>query len=167
MHIGDLLSAYTGRTLSIDGSLDGVVRLAEFMINRELARAVAEDGELIPFQLGRATDTVRPTLAECFPWLDDIVPPHFDDLDKKQARIARMAWMEKIIKEYGAVHHIPQLQEGIWVDMDPTAELRDMMQPGGTVVAAWNANGVWETMTDPVPGTFHNPRLDETPADDD
>lgn len=156
-HIADIITAYTGFTCTVDGTLAGVQRMVEFMVNRKL----------LPFQLPRGVDTVKPTLAELFPWLDVLTPPDTEGCGREEARDKAYAWMEEIASEHGLVHRVPRLPEGTWEPVDPIIELRSLMGQDAEVMVVVDTGDSWVSVPDPAPGMFRNPPLDDDESEGD
>lgn len=150
-HLGDIVSAYTGLRLTIDGSLDGVEHMVQFMINRKL----------MEHQYPRALDAIKPALAEQFPWLTGLELPQIDDTDAEQARIEGRRWLLALIDLHGSVQVVQRLPEGVYEDIDPIVELRSMMRPDATIITAMATGYSLETFENPEPGMFTTPRFDD------
>jgi hypothetical protein len=150
-HLGDVLTAYTGKMLTQNGKLHGLRNMLQFMVNRRL---------LMP-QLARAADVARPTLARKFPWLTTLTVPAFGGLSPSEREAAARPWIDELAREHGTLLHVPQLPEGLWVDTDPVADLRAMMRPDATVLAVVVDPEGADQFVNPPRGMFRNPRLDE------
>jgi hypothetical protein len=150
-HLADLISIYTGRVCTVDGTLVGVKRVLEFMVNRQL----------LDVQMGRAADTVKPALAAQFPWLPSLTLPDVKASPGINARDTVHAWVDQVAAEHGLIHRVQRLPEGAWEDKDPLAEYRSHAAPDATVIAVMPTAGSIETFTNPPAGVFRNPPLDE------
>lgn len=164
-HIADVITAYTGKMLSMDGELDGMCRLLEFMVDRKFLTVHTDKGAF-QFQLGRAADTVRPYLARQFPWPADLVVPDTTGLPQAERRRVVLAWRDQLIEQHGAAQRVTRIPDGIWADKDPMTELKEMMRPGTPITAGLDTGYSMETMSHHTDGMFRNPRLSEVVEDD-
>lgn len=151
VHVADLITVYTGTVCTVDGSLDGVKRMLEFMVNRQLKIV----------QLNRAANTVMLALAQQFPWLPVLTPPDTAGRAAREMRDTVAAWVNQAAAEHGLVHWVQRLAGGIWEDKDPVQEYRSLLAPAATVSAAGQTGDPIETFTNPAPDLSCHPPVDE------
>lgn len=117
-HIGDVLSAATGRLVS-PRHVDGVYDILNWMTGENL----------MTHQLPRVSREVEPFLREQFPELTAVTIP--DTIDSRETCDA---WLETIYPQFGERVELPKLPTEDHTDIDPIAEIK-MMRPDATIVA--------------------------------
>lgn len=116
-HLGDILSATTGRLVS-PRHVDGVYDILGFMTGESL----------MTHQLPRASDECRPSLLEQHPALAAVeVPESFDGKEHV------FEWLDQQVAKYGEYLDVRPLNPEDHTSIDPISELQ-MMRPGMPIV---------------------------------
>ncbi|GLU88921.1 hypothetical protein [Agromyces sp. NBRC 114283] len=117
-HIGDVLSAATGRLVS-PRHIDGVYDILGYMVGEKL----------FTHQLPRVSREVEPVLREQHPDLCAVTIP--DDLNS-EAKV--LAWLATLYPVFGETVAVARIDEADHTSIDPIAELK-MMRPDVKIIS--------------------------------
>jgi hypothetical protein len=91
-HLGDILSITTGRLVSPAG-VDGIYNILSFLTGDDLSF----------IQLPLASDAVKDSIFEQYPWLHEIVIEDNYEFDGKESVFS---WLDLQIEKYGEFHSL-------------------------------------------------------------
>lgn len=116
-HIGDVLSAATGKLVS-PRHMEGVYEILNWMTG----------DNLFTHQLPRAMDECAPLLRETFP---DLVAANIPENFRDMADC--VGWLETLYAEHGEFVDVPRLSDGDHTRIDPIAEAH-MVAPHAKII---------------------------------
>ena len=121
-HIGDILTAMTGRLVS-PSHVDGLYGILDHMTGESL----------MTHQLPRGSREVEDILRERFPDLAAIEIPDWSDVPVEQRKDAVLTWLGEMAAEHGETREVAPLDEDDHTHIDPIAELK-MMRPDAEII---------------------------------
>jgi hypothetical protein len=121
-HIGDIISAMTGKLVS-PRHIGGVYDVLNYMTG----------DELFTHQLPRASRECEPHLREQHPDLAAIVFPDWSGLTSDNAEATVMAWLAEQVAVFGETRPVRALPADDHTSINPITELK-MMRPDALVV---------------------------------